>query len=69
MGGTDVGSETFGGSPPNGAGAGSGVGSTFAKGAGKIGVAEEDIVGPAPTREAVGGNVCCVVSGGPEFVG
>ena len=49
----DVGSETFGGSPPNGAGAGPGVGSTFTKGAGKIGVAEEDIVGPAPTREGM----------------
>ena len=55
--------EAFGGSPPNGAGAGSGVGSTFAEGVGKVGIAGE-IVGVTPTGGAGGRNIDFVVSRG-----
>jgi hypothetical protein len=63
-----AGNEAFGGSPPNGAGVGSGVDSTFAEGVGKIDVAGEGTVGVAATGGTGEGNTDWVVSGGPEVV-
>jgi len=54
---TGGGNDDFGGSPPNGAGAGSGVCSTFAGDVGKIDIAGEEIIGTVPTGGAGGGNI------------